>query len=121
MATFPFFCEERLPLPEKKGRSQVTKDLADDTKTLDEMEANTNMYAGDIQTWKGKVEEYSGLARSLGERGRGRKGRQSVKLLVRSPFSHALMLFFVIKSLFKSACRDPQCSHNFYESPVTGR
>ena len=36
---------------------QVTKDLADDTKTLDEMEANTNMYAGDIQTWKGKVEE----------------------------------------------------------------
>ena len=65
MATFPFFCEERLPLPEKKGRSQVTKDLADDTKTLDEMEANTNMYAGDIQTWKGKVEEYLGLEHGM--------------------------------------------------------
>merc|ERR1740138_1986511 len=35
---------------------QVMKDLRDDTKNLDEMEANTQLHASDIEEWKRKVE-----------------------------------------------------------------
>ena len=44
------------------------KDLRDDTKNLDEMEANTQLHASDIEEWKRKVE--SALAKTeehLGE------------------------------------------------------
>ena len=35
---------------------QVMKDLRDDTKSLDEMESNTQLHASDIEEWKRKVE-----------------------------------------------------------------
>ena len=44
------------------------KDLRDDTKNLDEMEANTQLHAGDIEEWKRKVESALGKTEEhLGE------------------------------------------------------